>query len=136
MKAQLWFYKAPGKFFDKVIRWWTKSRYSHVEVVVGGIAYSADAWSGEVRSTLVSTFNKDNWDIVEVELDKTTEWLRNQIGEGYDWLGIFGFAWFGVQNENRWYCSELAAAALGIDTRPISPGELYEEVTIWKALCY
>jgi hypothetical protein len=58
--------------------------------VNSSISFAADAWSGEVRSTLVSTFTRDNWDIVDVELTKSTEWLREQLGKKYDWLGILG----------------------------------------------
>jgi len=129
MEAQLWFYKAPGKFFDKVIRWWTKSRYSHVEIVVGGIACAADAWSGKVRTAPVTTFNRDNWDVVEVELQKDAPWLLNQVGKGYDWLGILGLITLGFDDPSRWYCSELAAAAMGLSPRQVSPGELYSKVS-------
>lgn len=130
MKAQLWFYKAPGKFFDKVIKWWTKSRYSHVEVVVDGVACAADAWSGKVRSMPVIQFNIGNWDIVEIELQKDLAWLYAQKDKKYDWLGILGFITFKkLQDRNKWYCSELAAAALGMSNEEVSPGELYDRVT-------
>lgn len=129
MKAQLWFYKAPGKFFDKVIRRWTKSRYSHVEIVVDGVACAADAWSGKVRSTPVATFNRENWEVVDIEMQKPVEWLRRQDGKKYDWLGILGYITFKFEDPNRWYCSELAAAAMGLSPRQVSPGELYSKVT-------
>ena len=131
IKAQLWFYKGPGKFFDKLIRFWTKSSYSHVEIVIDGIACGADAWTNKVRCVPVLTFNRENWDIVEVDLSQTVEWLRRQEGKKYDWLGILGYLTFSFEDPKRWYCSELAAAAIGYKRTltQVSPGELYDRVT-------
>lgn len=129
MRAQLWFYKGKGNWFDWLIRKYCNSRYSHVEIVVGGIACAADAWSGKVRTAPVTTFNRDNWDVVEVELQKDAPWLLNQVGKGYDWLGILGLITLGFDDPSRWYCSELAAAAMGLSPRQVSPGELYSKVS-------
>lgn len=74
-------------------------------------------------------FNRERWDIVEVELTKDLHWLQSQLGKKYDWLGILGYITFNFENPKRWYCSELAAAALGIGNRQVSPGELYEKIT-------
>ena len=44
------FYKGEGNFFDKLIRWWTKSSYSHCELIFSdGIFFSADPRDGGVR---------------------------------------------------------------------------------------
>lgn len=128
MKAQLWFYKGPGHIFDQIIRWWTDSIYSHVEIVVDGIAYGADAWQGRVRVANTSTFNRDNWDVFEITAIHDTAWLNAQLGKKYDWLGIMGFLLFRVDDPSRWYCSELAAAFIGIQDRPVSPGDLVGKV--------
>lgn len=130
MIAQLWFYKGAGNLFDKLIRWFTSGIYSHVEIVIGGMAISADAWSGCVRCTPVAAFHKDNWDIVDVVLTKDMNFLNSQLSKKYDWLGIMGFFLPGAVNDpKRWYCSELGAAALSISKRPISPQKLYEILT-------
>ena len=130
MNAQLWFYKGAGNLFDKLIRWFTSGTYSHVEIVVSGMAISADAWSGVVRCTPVAAFHKENWDTVEVALTKDMDFINLQLGKKYDWLGILGFFLPGkLQNSNRWYCSEFCAAAIGIWKRPISPQQLYEMLT-------
>lgn len=42
------------------------------------------------------------------------EWLCDQRGKGYDWLGAVGGAWLQVrewQDDAKWFCSELSAAA-------------------------
>jgi hypothetical protein len=129
MKAELWFYCGPPRLFDRLIRRWTRSRFSHVELVVDdAIACSADAWEGNVRIRSTSGFNRLHWEIVPVVLVKDTAWINEQLGKKYDWLGIFGFTFFGVQDKRRWYCSELCAELAGIAGRPISPQQLYDAV--------
>lgn len=139
-----WFYKGPGNSFDKLIKWWGRpkwyrfwelGKYSHVEIEVMdqgcvGRAYAADGYTGKVRTASVYQFNWGNWDTIPVELVKDMTWLDAQVDKGYDWLGIFGFVTLGVEDRSRWYCSELAAAALGLDTKKISPIELYEKVKV------
>ena len=129
---EVWFYIGKGKLFDRLIRWWTNSRYSHCELIIDGMANSADAWTNCVRAITVSGFNPDSWERVAVTGDKdiALEFVRMQLGKKYDWFGILGFIvpWKSG-DKNKWYCSEFCAAALGIGKRPISPQKLYEVLT-------
>jgi hypothetical protein len=125
--TEIWFYKGTGKLFDKLIRWWTKSPYSHCEIVTNQVAIGADAWRGRVIARDVNTFNRANWDIVSVSV-ADNDWLLQQVGKRYDYLGILGFLLLKIEKPAWWYCSELAAAYLGISKRPISPGELYDNI--------
>ena len=43
---RLAFYKGKGDWVDKLVRWWTKSQYSHVEVVVGNTWISSSPRDG------------------------------------------------------------------------------------------
>ena len=104
------------------------SRTTCIRVSAPLIQYSADAWSGYVRSIPVATFNPEHWDVVEVELVRDLEWLCSQLGKRYDWLGILGYVTLGFQDPARWYCSELAAAALDMNNRQVAPGDLYEKL--------
>lgn len=63
----------------------------------------------------------------------TLSFALGQIGKDYDYLGVVAFKWAPPWNDSRrWFCSELAAAALahgGLITVPkgthrISPGGL------------
>jgi hypothetical protein len=129
MRTELWFYSGPPRLFDRLIRLWTGSRFSHVELVVDNIAYGADAWEGKVRTKFVNTFNPEHWDVVPVALVKDRTWINAQVGKKYDWLGIFGFFMpFRVQDKRRWYCSEFCAELTGVETRPISPQKLFDAV--------
>lgn len=131
INKQLAFYKGPGRLFDKLIRWWTGSPYSHVAIIVAGQCFEADAWQGKVVSRpWANNYNPDNWDMVDIEHDTSpASWLADQVGKRYDYLGILGFLipWrFDV--ESWWYCSELAAAWLNLDPSELSPGELKSDV--------
>ncbi len=132
---EVWFYIGKGRLFDRLIRWYTKSKFSHCEIVIDGMASSADAWTNRVRAIPASGFNPANWEKIQVASDaiKATTFVSSQLGKKYDWLGILGFFLpVKLQNSNRWYCSEFCAAALGIWKRPISPQQLYEVLICLK----
>ena len=69
MKVKIAFYKGPGDWKNKIIRWWTKSPYSHAELIMP----DNFTWIG-ISPLLTSTvsarkkvdFDLDNWDFVEV----------------------------------------------------------------------
>lgn len=49
----------------------------------------------------------------QVEIYAVKKWLIDQIGKPYDYFGLIGFLWRReYQNDNKWFCSELAAEAL------------------------
>ena len=132
---EVWFYIGKGRLFDRLIRWWTNSKYSHCEIVIGGMSSSADAWTNCVRAIPASGFNPNSWERIPVTGDtaKAVSFVSSQLGKKYDWFGILGFFLPGnVQDPNRWYCSEFCAAVLGIEKRPISPQQLYEVLTCVK----
>lgn len=97
------------------IRVLTASRWHHCGIVVDNEVIEAGAWHG-VRSVPLAQFKKrGEWAIYDVPLaseEKAIEWVSQQLGKPYDWLGVFGLMlshnW---HKENRWYCSELVAAA-------------------------
>lgn len=113
------FYKGEGRIFDKLIRWWTKGKYSHCEIVfMDGLWYGADAWNNEVR---YAYFLPDpaNWDMIEISLAPKEEllvraWCDSKVGKGYDYLGLIlsQVIFLGIDCANRWFCSELCVEAL------------------------
>lgn len=58
--VRLAFYKGEGDWVDKVVRWWTKSQYSHVEVIVGDTWYSSSPRDGGVRSMQMEDYNAEH----------------------------------------------------------------------------
>jgi len=152
MKAKLAFYKGKGDFTDRLIRWYTSSEFSHVEVVVGKYWYSTSPRDLKLRKKFIMPkFDNqyfvdveideklfDNWYFVDVEID---EKLFNAVfnkyeGSKYDWLGIFGSVGFlyktklRLQNKKKFFCSEFAMTVLGVPyADKYAPGDCYKYVT-------
>lgn len=131
MKAQLAFYKGKGDITDKLIRWWTNSSYSHVELVMDGMWYSTSPRDLKVRVKRIAVM-EGNWDFVEVEVDrdKVLEFYDRTKGSGYDWCGIVcnEVMRTKLHSKNKWYCSEWVASALGMNPSQVSPQELWESL--------
>jgi len=134
------FYKAPGDWSDKLIRWWTKSKYSHVELVTDDFStmYSSSGMDGGVRKK-PHYYNVNTWTYVEVSVSEelVKDIFSETNGSKYDWFGILGFILPLQDRTNRWFCSEWCSNALkcGGDKRmylqepsKLSPGKLYNLV--------
>ena len=124
-----------------LIRWFTQSRFSHVDVVLpDGRLLGARLWGG-VRIRPPDYIKRlARVERVEVDLwgtQKALAFCTSQIGAGYDWRAILAFV-TGVRKKSwrtpgAWFCSELAARVLeiagdfkfGVETVHISPGALY-----------
>lgn len=124
----------PG-IYNRLVRWWTSSVYSHVELVAStGRAWSSSAEDGGVRSKLID-FDPKKWDLVDVPAvlePAAMAWFAAHRGERYDWLGNLQFVIAAVPDaKKRWFCSEAVAAALGIpDPWRYDPGTLASALTL------
>lgn len=135
------FYKGtrPGLagIYNRLVRWWTKSPYSHVELVVStGRAWSASFEDGGVRSKLID-FDPAKWDLVDLPThleQPALEWFAKHRGAKYDVLGNLQFVLAAIpHSRKRWFCSEAVAAALGIpDSWRYDPGTLASALTIYQ----
>lgn len=120
-------YKGKGKLFNRLIRLWTRSQYSHCELVMpDGRWLSASAMDGGVRDKYIE-LNLEHWDLFPLPWASATHidhvFFRHW-GKGYDWLGIFlsQIIPAGIDNRERMFCSEFCAAALGLaDPQRFSP---------------
>jgi len=140
---RLAFYHGSGNAADALIRWVTKSKYSHVEIIDrsadtpdGGkfidTAWSASYRDGGVRRAVI-TFTPDKWLVVPAlwAPDGVIETISAQAGKPYDYIGLIGSQLLNLrrQRQNRWFCSELCAYALGLSVpQEMSPGGLYRRV--------
>jgi len=127
-------YKAPGDTYDCLIRVWTRSPYSHCELVLpdGRFATSSPR-NGGVRAKVIEP-DPDVWDFLPLPWIKATsveQLLEQEAGASYDWLGILGSQVLpaGIQSRSRWFCSEFCAQALELEQpQRYSPGQLAEAV--------
>lgn len=138
-RVQIAFYKGPaGSFWQKlghyVTCFWTQSQYSHCELVVDGVCYSASARDGGVRRKEID-LGTGKWDIVDWPDDYDAQDILNFFDwtkyKRYDWVGLLRFVFpFIPSAKSRWYCSEWCAAALGFGPIFVSPQQLYELVNV------
>lgn len=112
------FYKGEGDISDKLVRLWTRSKYSHAELIIDGLWYSSSPREGKVRAKIMQP-KKGNWDYIHFyctkeQRDKAKELFYENLNLKYDWLGIFcsQFIPLGVDSDDRWFCSEICADAL------------------------
>jgi hypothetical protein len=136
------FQKNDPNLFPKLIRWWTKSPYSHCEIIfTNGLTFSADCNSTGIRTKFkTSNHNTVDWDFVKIPVDAETEaklfrWATTEAGCLYDFVGIVftQILPLSFQNPWWWFCSELCTAFLqqaGLLTDLIAyklnPGQLFK----------
>lgn len=132
-------YLAFRKNSDSLMAWltrlWTGSRYSHVELVLDGglgtksTCFGAVKAEGRVR-TAVLMLSAVNWDVLPVKFDmgRVAAMQEKLNGAPYDFRGILGVAVPDAgQDRKAWFCSELVAHALRLDTPAAwTPQDLYE----------
>ena len=160
MKIKIAFFKGEKKrFLHRFIRWWTKSQYSHAELVLP----DNETWAGisPFLSSRVSTRKKDpeeckdNWDFLdftlnwrkpvrEYQINQLDKFIKKTKGAKYDWTGLIisNTTPYLVKKRDKWYCSEWIAHALVnarivmwddmdlYDTPNMSPGTLYDMLTV------
>jgi len=148
------FYKGQGNWLNKIIRWWTKSKYTHAELVLpDGITWISISpfLSSRVESRYNIDYESKNWDFIEFELtekqhDTIIDFFNETRGCKYDWIGMLlsQFIPFHIKRKNKWYCSEWIAYALRIsniinwktikiyDQCDLSPGMLSKIIMLEK----
>ena len=116
---ELAFYKGKGTFYDFLVRVFTFSKYSHCELVIDGICWSASPRDDGVRGTKID-LSSGNWDVIDLpekySKHKSLLSIKQHEGMEYDLLGAIRSAVpFGINQKDKWFCSEACAAALGLD---------------------
>lgn len=135
------------EWHHRFIRWWTRSPYSHAEIVLDG-----DTWVSispflftRVAARVRTQVPGDDWDYLDFhvtpeEMRALKDFISETTGDGYDWIGMLlsQILPFIVKGKGRWYCSSWVFTALnyaGIirsrstkikEIPDLSPGRLYE----------
>jgi len=115
---KLYFTGYKGKsFISKLIKYWTRSEYSHVEQCLNLETLKGyGAYQGYKVGYLYPSYHEKGtrYDIFELEctqeqLEKFNYFKRQQEGKKYDYKGIMGFVTNKeeMNNRNKWYCSEI-----------------------------
>ena len=138
----------PDSRLHKFVRWWTKSRYSHAEIVLDQgttwVSISPFLFSKIQKRTDVLE-PEEHWDFLEIvvtasQLSALEDFIDETVGDGYDWFGMISSQLLPliIKGKRRWYCSQWIAHALahagifkwskvGIYEIPdLHPGKLYD----------
>ena len=155
-EIQVAFYKGTtgdGRL-HRIIRWWTKSKYSHAELIMPDgktwISISPFLTSRVAPRIKHKVENPEAWDYLtfklserppvrKYQLDQLYKFIELTQGAKYDWIGMImsHFCPYLIKRRDRWYCSEWIAHALVnsriimwddlrlYGTPDLSPGKLY-----------
>lgn len=132
--AKLAFYKGKGTFFDKLVRFIKRSKYSHVELIVNNEWYSCSNREGCVRKKIVETTDKDNWDFVDIGVAPGSVqnfFIKTKGQENSKRISIFGNI-FGIPakkwNSTLW-CSQASGLLKPEEPEFYNIQKFYERVS-------
>jgi hypothetical protein len=124
VKIKIAFYKGKGTWINSVVRWWTKSIYSHAELVLpDGVSWLGISpfLKSAITKRIVFEHNPDKWDLLDIDISEEQyemimQFFEDTKGQGYDWFGMLlsQFLPCKIKHRERWYCSEWIAYALRI----------------------
>lgn len=110
-------YKAKGDWVDKLIRFFTKGKYSHTEIAVvknkkkEAECYSSSPRDGGVRVKNIDVFDESKWDLLplkEVAESDVKTYFEQTKGTKYDFFGAIGTKLLIRQSRSKVFCSEWA----------------------------
>lgn len=110
------------EWHHRFIRWWTKSPYSHAEIVLDDgetwVSISPFLYTRVAARVRVQVEPKD-WDYLDFlitpeELHALKDFIAETTGDGYDWIGMLLSQVLPIiiKGKGRWYCSQWIAHAL------------------------
>ena len=97
MELHVAFYRGSGGWKNKIIRWWTKSPYSHVELVLP----DNETWisispllTSKVAMRTRKEWDPKQWELVKLDITEQQllvilEFYESTKGCSYDWVGMF-----------------------------------------------
>ena len=148
MNVYIGLYKGKGTLINKIVRWWTKSQYSHAELILD----DKQTWIGispfiksQVTDRKNVEYNPEKWDfykipVTEEQYNAILDFYDINKGATYDWIGMLlsQFLSFRIKQKYKWYCSEWILYALRIscvvdwkiikifDQSDLSPSKLHD----------
>jgi len=120
---QVAFYKGGKKsWHHRFIKWWTKSSYSHAELVLNDgelwVSISPFLYS-KVTTRIKVDCDLNDWDFIDFKINESQmqslkEFIAETTGDGYDWPGMLLSQVLPciIKSRGRWYCSSWIAHAL------------------------
>ena len=124
---------------SKIIRWWTRSPYSHIAFLDNGHLVEVwkhddgfywsrtPMWGSHTPGTPVEIWEKE---VSPIEAERVKIFLNDLAANRspYDWEGLFGFVLKTPDDKNKYFCSEGCAKALveaGIWPKELQTGVIH-----------
>ncbi len=149
MIVKIAFYKGKGRVRDRFIRWWTKSPYSHAELVLpnreGWIGiYPPESPRVRLNPDYDMVADSREWDFIDLhaskeQVDDLKNFYHRTAYEEYDWIGMIlsHLTNYRVKRTKKWYCSEWVAVALEVSgIMSFKNSELYRRSEIPPSALY
>jgi uncharacterized protein YycO len=129
-------------FVSSMIRWFTRSPYSHAALYFPKSASICEAWQGDTVRFKPWNYNWTGVELYELNRPLTPEestaimnFCLREKGCRYDYLSVLSFLTRSPRkSDTRWFCSELTYAAFqaaginlladGVNAWEVSPGML------------
>ena len=137
--------------WDRVVRWWTGSPYTHTEIVlpdtvswIGISPFRGGKLSLKKRKSLsperVGEWKYLAFDCTSAQVERLRDFFGKTRGCSYDWFGMIAsqVTPWRVKTPGKWYCSEWCAHALAfagiidsstiaaIERKDLSPGKIWD----------
>lgn len=115
----------------RLICWWTRSEFSHVELVIAGQCYSSSLRDGGVRKKAIN-LGPSHWSLIPapwVDADYALRFFEATEGDRYGYLDLIGQHVLRLPWHDRrgWLCSEWIAEACRLaNPQQWHPGGLME----------
>lgn len=133
-------------FLNKLIMWFTQSKYYHVETIINDVWISSSFNRGgfsirplrpidESPDSRYDYYKFDEFEMSEEQFNTIINFIKAQEGSKYDMCGII-FSQvlpFRFDSRSKWFCSEASTKILQLFLRPeviniqpnsMSPGDL------------
>lgn len=126
------FYRGAG-FIAWLVRAVSRKPWGHVEIVIHGTAFVLSA-GAKCYQQSEQLRPKPTAQVELAYVDGAWERALEAVGSDYDYFGaIRSGTPFGREHPKKWFCSELAAYALGLpDANTRSPGDLAQHFLVIK----
>jgi len=127
------FFKGKGSLLDKIIRWVTKSEYSHIEILIGNIWYASYAEDGCVRAKKNAHKGlKEDWDYITLPQhyeERIKEAYKVCNGDTYSYINLlFKYTSFKPFKKSL-DCAEFANLCLFSKTNNhVTPQDIFIEL--------
>lgn len=141
MAIYLALYKGEENWKDRIIRFFTRGKYSHCELAVHKVkltdryskeeryeCYTSSPRDGGVRTKQINVGDSKKWDLIPldgVSEQQIKEFFAQTKGNKYDLLGAIGAVLGNKQSKSKFFCSEWCWEAIGgQDGWRFSPNDL------------